>query len=68
MNLYLISILTFRYLPNDVGATLATYGTTAEIFSYKEESDDRSGIVTVRVKAMGRQRFRVEETRRTGDG
>ncbi|XP_054752351.2 protein cereblon-like isoform X1 [Lytechinus pictus] len=41
-------------------------GTTAEIFSAKEEDD--GGIETMRMKAMGRQRFKVMETRRQADG
>lgn len=45
---------------------LAAIGTTAEIFSMKEESD--GGIVTLRIKATGRQRFRIKELRRQVDG
>ncbi|XP_072178020.1 protein cereblon-like [Diadema setosum] len=41
-------------------------GTTAEIFSAKEE--DEGGVETMRIKAMGRQRFKVMETRRQTDG
>lgn len=45
---------------------LAAIGTTVEIFSMKEESD--GGIVTLRIKATGRQRFRIKELRRQVDG
>jgi len=45
---------------------LSAIGTTAEIFSMKEESD--GGIVTLRIKATGRQRFRIKELRRQVDG
>ena len=53
---------------HETGVTIASIGTTAEIFSIKEEQDDLSGVTTVRVKAMGRQRFEVIETRRQTDG
>ncbi|XP_059178697.1 protein cereblon-like isoform X2 [Physella acuta] len=47
----------------------SSLGCTAEIFSMKEEMDEQSGISTVRVKARGRQRFRIEEIKHeiTGD-
>ena len=38
-------------------------GCTAEIFSMKDEMDDSTGISMVRVKARGRQRFKVIEKR-----
>eukprot|EP00794_Sanderia_malayensis_P007566 gene7566-8404_t len=44
----------------------ATIGTTAEIFSAKEEIE--FGISTMRIKAEGRQRFRVLESKRQLDG
>ncbi|XP_038054196.1 protein cereblon-like isoform X2 [Patiria miniata] len=53
--------------PGQEGSIAAIGGTTAEIFSSKEEDDD-TGIETMRVKAMGRQRFQVMETRRQTDG
>ncbi|CAL1539913.1 unnamed protein product [Lymnaea stagnalis] len=48
---------------------LSALGCTAEIFSMKQEMDELSGISTVRVKARGRQRFKVLEmkTEITGD-
>ena len=55
----------FRY-SNYQNQLLAAIGTTAEIFSMKEESD--GGIVTLRIKATGRQRFRIKELRRQVDG
>lgn len=45
---------------------LAAIGTTVEIFSMKEEAE--AGICTLRIKAMGRQRFRIKELRRQVDG
>ncbi|XP_077983750.1 protein cereblon-like [Glandiceps talaboti] len=51
----------YRYTP-----TIAKVGTTAEIFSVKEESE--AGIDTIRVKATGRQRFELIESRRQTDG
>ncbi|XP_072027425.1 protein cereblon-like [Amphiura filiformis] len=46
--------------------TTVTIGTTAEIYSAKDEED--SGIETMRVKATGRQRFRIVDTWRQADG
>ncbi|XP_067136121.1 protein cereblon [Centruroides vittatus] len=48
------------------GQPLALVGTTAEIRSYGEENLDH--LSTLRVKAEGRQRFQVLETRRQADG
>ncbi|XP_038666633.1 protein cereblon isoform X1 [Scyliorhinus canicula] len=42
------------------------FGTTAEIYEYREEQE--YGIETVKVKAVGRQRFKVLETRTQTDG
>ncbi|KAM5313458.1 protein cereblon [Glossophaga mutica] len=44
----------------------AQFGTTAEIYAYREEQD--FGIEVVKVKAVGRQRFRVLELRTQSDG
>ncbi|KAJ6668266.1 hypothetical protein lerEdw1_015643 [Lerista edwardsae] len=44
----------------------AHFGTTAEIYAYREERDH--GIETVKVKAIGRQRFKVLEMRAQSDG
>ncbi|XP_063282725.1 protein cereblon isoform X2 [Pelobates fuscus] len=44
----------------------ARFGTTAEIYAYREEQE--YGIETVKVKAVGRQRFRVLDTRTQSDG
>ncbi|XP_053325168.1 protein cereblon [Spea bombifrons] len=44
----------------------AHFGTTAEIYAYREEQE--YGIETVKVKAIGRQRFKVLETRTQTDG
>ncbi|ETE71228.1 Protein cereblon, partial [Ophiophagus hannah] len=44
----------------------AHFGTTAEIYAYREEQE--YGIETVKVKAVGRQRFKVLELRTQADG
>uniref|UniRef100_A0A8D0L9Y0 Protein cereblon n=1 Tax=Sphenodon punctatus TaxID=8508 RepID=A0A8D0L9Y0_SPHPU len=44
----------------------AHFGTTAEIYAYREEQE--FGIETVKVKAVGRQRFKVLEIRTQSDG
>ncbi|KAM8930518.1 protein cereblon [Pelodytes ibericus] len=44
----------------------AHFGTTAEIYAYREEQE--YGIETVKVKAVGRQRFKVLEIRTQADG
>ncbi|PKU35078.1 protein hypothetical protein [Limosa lapponica baueri] len=44
----------------------AHFGTTAEIYAYREEQD--YGVETVKVKAIGRQRFKVLEIRTQSDG
>lgn len=44
----------------------AQFGTTAEIYAYREEQD--FGIEIVKVKAVGRQRFKVLELRTQSDG
>ncbi|XP_041417639.1 protein cereblon isoform X2 [Xenopus laevis] len=44
----------------------ARFGTTAEIYACREEHE--FGIETVKVKAIGRQRFQVLETRTQADG
>ncbi|XP_077862766.1 protein cereblon-like [Saccoglossus kowalevskii] len=60
-------LVTWRYDNAPMtGPTLAKIGTTAEIYSVKEESE--AGIDTIRIKATGRQRFELIETRRQVDG
>ncbi|KAL6039831.1 hypothetical protein STEG23_031881, partial [Scotinomys teguina] len=44
----------------------AQFGTTAEIYAYREEQE--FGIEVVKVKAVGRQRFKVLELRTQSDG
>ncbi|XP_014676590.1 PREDICTED: protein cereblon-like isoform X2 [Priapulus caudatus] len=44
----------------------ASVGTLAEVYSYKEDADTL--FETLCVKAMGRQRFRIQETWRQADG
>uniref|UniRef100_A0A3B3ZYH2 Protein cereblon n=1 Tax=Periophthalmus magnuspinnatus TaxID=409849 RepID=A0A3B3ZYH2_9GOBI len=58
---------TFAVIANsDGGEPEATFGTTAEIYAYREEQE--YGIETVKVKAIGRQRFKVHEIRTQADG
>ncbi|XP_052285808.1 protein cereblon-like isoform X3 [Dreissena polymorpha] len=47
---------------------IASIGTTAEIYSVKNETDEASGISTITVLAQGRQRFELIEYRRTITG
>ncbi|CAN9511671.1 unnamed protein product [Ophioblennius macclurei] len=58
---------TFAVLAHsDLGEPEAEFGTTAEIYAYREEQE--YGIETVKVKAIGRQRFKVHEIRTQADG
>uniref|UniRef100_A0A6Q2WRS3 Protein cereblon n=1 Tax=Esox lucius TaxID=8010 RepID=A0A6Q2WRS3_ESOLU len=58
---------TFAVLAHsDSDETQAEFGTTAEIYAYREEQE--YGIETVKVKAVGRQRFKVQEIRTQADG
>uniref|UniRef100_A0A669BAH4 Protein cereblon n=1 Tax=Oreochromis niloticus TaxID=8128 RepID=A0A669BAH4_ORENI len=58
---------TFAVLAHsDTGEPDAEFGTTAEIYAYREEQE--YGIETVKVKAIGRQRFKVHEIRTQADG
>ncbi|XP_054641015.1 protein cereblon isoform X2 [Dunckerocampus dactyliophorus] len=58
---------TFAVLAHsDAGEPEAAFGTTAEIYAYREEQE--YGIETVKVKAVGRQRFKVHEIRTQADG
>ncbi|ELT95677.1 hypothetical protein CAPTEDRAFT_173167 [Capitella teleta] len=59
---------TFGLLTARVNSDEPVIGTTAEILAVKDEEDDRSGVSVVRVKAIGRQRFQVLESRRQVDG
>lgn len=63
----LYSTVPFRFSGRTFGETLDLIGTTAEIRSYREERDSYSGFI-LRIKAEGRQRFQVLETRRQIDG
>lgn len=47
---------------------IASIGTTAEIYSVKNEMDEASGISTITVLAQGRQRFELLEYKRTVTG
>lgn len=51
---------------SDAGEPEPAFGTTAEIYAYREEQE--YGIETVKVKAIGRQRFKVHEIRTQADG
>uniref|UniRef100_A0A3Q3XCV6 Protein cereblon n=1 Tax=Mola mola TaxID=94237 RepID=A0A3Q3XCV6_MOLML len=58
---------TFAVLAHgDAGEPEAEFGTTAEIYAFREEQE--YGIETVKVKAVGRQRFKVHEIRTQADG
>ncbi|KAG7218170.1 hypothetical protein INR49_007452 [Caranx melampygus] len=57
---------TFAVLAHSDGEVEAEFGTTAEIYAYREEQE--YGIETVKVKAVGRQRFKVHEIRTQADG
>ncbi|KAL6111519.1 crbn [Pungitius sinensis] len=59
---------TFAVLSHsgEAGESEAEFGTTAEIYAYREEQE--YGIETVKVKAVGRQRFKVHEIRTQADG
>ncbi|XP_051568613.1 protein cereblon isoform X2 [Myxocyprinus asiaticus] len=48
------------------GEIKAEFGTTAEIYAFREEQE--YGIETVKIKAVGRQRFRVHDIRTQADG
>ncbi|KAL5014117.1 hypothetical protein ScPMuIL_008387 [Solemya velum] len=61
-------VVASRYSADENTHNLASIGTTAEIYSVKDETDDRTGISTMRVKARGRQRFEIIETRRSSTG
>ncbi|XP_030633141.1 protein cereblon [Chanos chanos] len=52
--------------PGESGELEAEFGTTAEIYAFREEQE--YGIETVKVKAIGRQRFRVHDIRTQADG
>ncbi|UYV67156.1 CRBN [Cordylochernes scorpioides] len=49
-------------------SSLASVGTTAEVRSYREEHNESFGFSMLRVKAEGRQRFEILETRQQADG
>lgn len=61
-----LGILFDICLCSDAGEPEAEFGTTAEIYAYREEQE--YGIETVKVKAVGRQRFKVHELRTQADG
>jgi Lon protease-like protein len=47
---------------------LSEIGCTAELFSMKNETDDMSGLSTLRALARGRQRFKIIEKHREMTG
>lgn len=61
-------LLCFRYSIEENTHNLVSIGTTAEIYSVKDKTDDRTGIATMTVKARGRQRFEIIETKRSATG
>jgi len=48
----------------DDAVTLANVGTTAEVLAVKEDVDNLSGLAMTKIKAIGRQRFKVLSTTR----
>jgi len=61
---------TFGVVPlrTDGTITQEQVGTTAEVFEYREASADNPTEVGLRLKARGRQRFRLLSARRQADG
>ncbi|MGH0158779.1 UNVERIFIED_CONTAM: hypothetical protein FKN15_045154 [Acipenser sinensis] len=58
---------TFAVLAySDTAERQAEFGTTAEIYAYREEQE--YGVETVKLKAVGRQRFKIHELRTQADG
>lgn len=55
-----------RLAVSDTGERQAEFGTTAEIYAYREEQE--YGVETVKLKAVGRQRFKIHELRTQADG
>ena len=47
---------------------VSAMGTTAEILAVKHEEDEAAGVANLKLKAIGRQRFQVVESRRTAHG
>ncbi|KAL8602511.1 hypothetical protein ACOMHN_065383 [Nucella lapillus] len=60
-------VVTYNVDP-DFGSGFSDIGCTAELFSMKNETDDASGLATLRALARGRQRFKVIDTRREMTG
>ena len=59
----------YNFSENEVGdLSTANIGTTAEIFSYKDETDDETGLSSSSLMAKGRQRFKIIESRRSNTG
>lgn len=52
-------VFTYSIDPDDSTSDLAQIGCTAEIFSMKNETDEATGLSTLRAKARGRQRFQI---------
>lgn len=59
-------ILRFRHHEYYGEPTVAKTGTLAQVLAFKESAEDDTA--TVKVKAVGRQRFRILETRHQMDG
>lgn len=69
MVFHTLIIVAFSYhLGASYRPILAAVGTTAEVLAMKEENDPRMGVSTMRVKAVGRQRFEMKDTHRQIDG
>jgi len=52
----------------DSGSWRGVVGTTAEVFEYREAGDQDEREVGLKIKARGRQRFKLVSTRRQVDG
>lgn len=60
-------MISICFSPDTSGTEMkAEFGTTAEIYAFREEQE--YGIETVKIKAVGRQRFRVHDIRTQADG
>uniref|UniRef100_A0A8C8CX80 Protein cereblon n=1 Tax=Oncorhynchus tshawytscha TaxID=74940 RepID=A0A8C8CX80_ONCTS len=60
------AVLAHRYRVKGGREVHAEFGTTAEIYAYREGQE--YGIETVKVKVVGQQRFKVHEIRTQADG
>jgi len=64
----IFGLINERQMDGIAKKTGSVIGTMAEIRSYKEEADDDTGFVLLRVLTEGNQRFVIEESWRQSDG